>query len=337
MVNASISVILPFRAAAETIDAALAGLTAESDPAREILAIDDGSTDGGAMRVRTWAARDPRVRLLANAGSGLVSALNTGLACARGELIARMDADDIAHPERLSRQRTWLVARPDIAVLGTCVRAVADDGNVGAGLLRYVAWQNAVLTPEQHALSRFVESPLCHPSIMLRRAVLAETGGYRELDGPEDYELFLRVVACGHRLAKLPEVLLHWRHREGRATFDDARYGLDKFRRVKAPYLAAVIHASARERVVLWGAGRTGRRLARELARNGVRIAMFIDIDPRKIGRTAQQAPICAPAALDVKRDLVIAAVGARGARALIRADLLRRGFCEGDNAWFAS
>lgn len=335
--NAFVSAILPFRDAAATIDEALAGLLASGDPALELIAIDDGSTDGGAARVRAHAARDARVRLLSSGGRGLVAALNAGIESARGELIARMDADDIAHPERIARQRARMLAEPAVGALGTRVRAFADAGEPGEGLMRYVAWQNALITPEEHARERFVESPLCHPSIMLRRSALSRAGAYRDLGGPEDYELFLRLVEHGYALAKLPDVLLSWRHRAGRATFGDPRYALEKFRETKAPYLAAVLRRASGRRCVLWGAGPTGRRLARVLRAHGVRAERFIDIDPDKIGRTAQGAPISAPEALDAGRDVVVAAVGARGARALIRAELAARGFEEGENAWFAA
>ncbi|HEX5659552.1 MAG TPA: glycosyltransferase [Polyangiales bacterium] len=328
--RATISVVLPFRDAGATIDAALSGLLAEHDPSREVLAIDDGSTDSGASRVRAWAARDPRLRLLEGSGSGLVAALNLGLAHAQGALIARMDADDIAHPERLSRQRAYLCAHPELAVLGCRVEAVGG----GEGLQRYVAWQNTLLTPEQHAQARFIESPLCHPSIMARRAVLRDVGGYRELDGPEDYELFLRCMAHGHALAKLPEVLLAWHHREGRATFADSRYARSKFGAVKAPYLTLAIGGA---KVALWGAGQTGRRLARELAAHGVHPSLVVDIDPLKLGRTVRGAPIVRAEALDPAKHVVIAAVGARGAREIIRPQLEALGFREGHDAWFAS
>jgi glycosyltransferase involved in cell wall biosynthesis len=332
--GASISVVLPFRDAAATIDAALSGLLAQADPGREVIAIDDGSTDSGAQRVRTWAARDPRVKLVQGHGRGLVAALNLGLQHARGSLIARMDADDIAHPERLGRQREHLCAHPELAILGCQVEAFSDDGPLGEGLARYVAWQNGLLTSEQHAHARFVESPLCHPSIVVRRTVLDDIGHYRAFDGPEDYELFLRCVARGHQLAKLPEVLLRWRHSAGRATFHDERYTRSKFRSMKAPYLIEMLQD---RQAVIWGAGRTGRRLARALADHGSRPARFIDVDPLKIGRSAQGAPIAGVDSLDCARDVVIAAVAVRGARELIRPQLLELGFREGDNAWFAS
>lgn len=332
-----ISVILPFRDAAATIDAALSGLLAQADAAREVLAIDDGSTDSGALRVRAWAARDARVRLLNNHGKGLISALNVGLAAASGALVARMDADDICHPERLTRQRAYLQTHADVDLLGCRVQAFAEDGALGEGLVRYVAWQNALLTPEDHAHARFIESPLCHPSVVVRRTLIERIGGYREQDGPEDYELFLRAIDHGARLAKLPEVLLSWRHHAGRTTFQDSRYRLAAFRAVKAPYLARVIADARRTRLVLWGAGATGKRLARALREHGAVCDLFIDIDPQKLGQTAQGAPVADVTALDAARDLVVVAVATRGARAVIAPQLAARGFVEGQNAWFAS
>jgi glycosyltransferase involved in cell wall biosynthesis len=335
--TAFISVLFPFRDAAPTLDAALASLLARDDPALEVLAVDDASTDGGAMRVRAWMARDARVRLLRAHGTGLAAALRTGLEAARGELIARMDADDLCHPERLALQRAFLLQHPEISVVGTRVRAFCDEGAVGAGMLRYVAWQNALLSPEDHRRELFVESPLCHPSIVVRRAALLEVRGYDVSDGPEDYELFLRLDRAGHQLAKLPDELLSWRHSAGRATFADPRYSLVRIRAAKAPFLAARVAASSKLRRIVWGAGPTGRRLTRELLRQGLRLDAFIDIDPNKIGRTAQGLPIRAPDSLDAAHDFVIGAVGREGARALIRAELSARRFAEGSDCLFAA
>jgi glycosyltransferase involved in cell wall biosynthesis len=277
------------------------------------------------------------VRLLRAEGRGLPAALQTGLSGARGGLIARMDADDVSHPERLARQRAFLLERPEVSVVGTRVRAFCDEGAVGAGLQRYVAWQNALISPADHRRELFVESPLCHPSIMLRRDALSAMDGYRAHDGPEDYDLFLRLDRAGHQLAKLPEELLSWRHRAGRATFSDPRYSLARMRTLKAPFLAARVAASDRARRVLWGAGPTGRRLARELRAQGLDLHAFVDIDPNKIGRVAQGVPIVAASALSPGRDFVIGAVGAEGARALIRADLIAREFVEGEDCLFAA
>jgi GT2 family glycosyltransferase len=334
-----VSVLLPVRNGAATLGAALAGLLAEDDAAREVVAVDDGSTDATWAVLCEAAARDARLRPLRGDGAGLVAALQRAAAAARGSLLARMDADDVAAPERLGRQRTRLLTAPGVAALGTRVEAFADGGEVGEGLRLYVAWLNDIVTAEQHAAARFVESPLCHPSVMLRRSAVEAVGGYRGFDGPEDYDLFLRLCAAGWSLEKLPQVLLGWRHTPGRSTFADPRYALARFRETKAPHLAAEVARAERagKRFVMWGAGRTGKLLARDLARHGVRPACFVDIDPLKIGRTARGAPIVRAEALDAERDFVVAAVGARGARALIGAELDRRGFREGETYFFAS
>lgn len=334
----TISVIVPFRNAAETLDSALHGLLADPDPRVEVLAIDDGSTDGGAQRVRTWAARDRRVVLLDNAGRGLVRALNFGLAHAKGALIARMDADDECVPDRLQKQAAYLASHPHIAVLGCLTEAVADAGEIGPGLQHYVAWQNGLLSADDHRRELFVESPLCHPSVMLRRSALDAADGYREHKGPEDYDLWLRLDALGYRFAKLPEVLLRWVHRPGRATFSDPRYSLAQFRAAKAPFLAArVTEQAPGKRLAIWGAGPTGRRLMRDLEGHGLVADLFVDIDPVKIGRSARGAKIASVNVLDPQEHVVVAAVGARGARTLIRRELEARGFSEGVNAWFGA
>jgi glycosyltransferase involved in cell wall biosynthesis len=333
----TISVLLPFRNATDTLPRALLGLLASSEPNIEVLAIDDGSSDDGPQRVQTWAARDARLRLIEGTGKGLVAALNVGLKHVRGDFVARMDADDISHPLRLQKQHQRLVRDPSIGVVATRVRAFADEGTVGEGLQRYIEWQNGLLSPDDHQRELFVEAPICHPSVMMRREALQHVGGYRETDGPEDYDLWLRLDAAGVRFAKLPEVLLAWRHDASRTTFRDPRYALTQFRAAKAPFLTKRVRAAGKSRVVMWGAGPTGRKLARELEDSGLCCELFIDIDPRKIGRRTRGATIAEASALDADRDAVIVAVGARGARDLIRPELHGRGFREGVDYWFAA
>lgn len=343
-----VSVVLPYRDAGETIDEALESLLSQRGVRLEVVAVDDRSGDDGPARVLRARRGDDRIRMVEAGGEGgIVGALRAGLIAARGDFIARMDADDISLPERLALQRDALLADPALGAVGTQVEAFPEEA-VGGGMRRYVAWQNAIITPEEHAREIFIESPLCHPSVMMRRSALDRAGGYREGPWPEDYDLWLRLDALGLRLAKVPQVLLRWRHRVGRATFSDPRYAIARFIEAKchylAPRLAALEVAGAgagaggeseragegARRLVVWGAGKTGRAVARSLANAGARASLFIDIDPRKIGRTAQGAPIAAPAELARGRHFVVVAVGARGARELIRAHLDGAGFREG-------
>ena len=326
-----VSVLLPYRQAAETLVEALDSLLAQRGVDLEILAIDDGSTDAGPAIV----ARHSRVTPLRCEGAGLVAALATGLRHARAPFIARMDADDVCHPDRLALQVAALRADPSLGAVGSRVQAFPDDA-VKDGMRRYVDWQNSLVTSFDHAREIFIESPLCHPSVVLRRSALDAVGPWRDGPWPEDYDLWLRLDAAGFGLAKVPETLLRWRHRAGRATFSDPRYAPERFREAKAPHLANRLRSLGRP-VAIWGAGPNGRRLARALEAHEIRADFFVDIDPRKIGRSARNRPIVAPEGLRPGTHTVLGAVGSLGARDLIRAQLERYGFVEGTDSLFAA
>jgi glycosyltransferase involved in cell wall biosynthesis len=329
---ALVSVLMPYRDAGDTIEEAARSVLAQEGVEIELVAVDDGSRDGGPARMRALAGGDARVRLVATGaggerrGGGIVAALARGLAEARGEVVARMDADDVALPGRLAAQVRFLDRDARLGAVGI---RVSPLGACGEGMRLYIEWQNALVTPEDHAREIFVESPLCHPSVALRREALLDTGGWRDCAWAEDYDLWLRLDARGWKLAKVPDVGLLWRQRTGRATFTDPRYARDRFREARAFYLAPKLLRAGRP-VVVWGAGPTGRRLARDLEAQGVKAARFVDIDPRKIGRTARGVAIVAADALRPADQTVVVAVGARGARALVRARLVELGFVEG-------
>lgn len=289
-----------------------------------MLAIDDGSTDEGPRIVAELG--DPRVRALSSAGVGLPRALEVGRAAARGALLARMDADDVTLPGRFDAQRAYLLAHPTVGAVGARVDVIGP--RVGEGMRAYVAWQNSLTTPAEHRRDLFVEAPLCHPSVMLRASALDAVGGYRDVAWAEDYDLWLRLDAAGWGLAKIPHVYLHWYHRPGRATFASARYTAARFREARAAFLAPRLRGA--RPLAMWGAGATGKRLAAALEAHGIRFARWIDIDEAKIGRTRRGAPVVGPNAIAPGEELIVVAVGARGARAEVRAHLAARGFTEG-------
>jgi glycosyltransferase involved in cell wall biosynthesis len=331
-----VSVLLPYRNAESTLDEALSSVLEQQGVAIELLAVDDGSRDDSAALVARHAARDVRVRMLHTTGVGIAGALTHALQAARAPLLARMDADDVSLPGRLQAQVARMRDEPALGALGTRVEAFPEEA-LQEGMRRYVQWQNGLLTAEQHTAQIFVESPLCHPSVMLRREALVAVGGFRDGPFPEDYDLWLRLDEAGFRLAKLPELLLRWRCSALQATRTDPRYDRDNFLPLKAAHLARRVRAQPLP-LDVWGAGPAGKRLARALEPFGVRAERFIDIDPRKIGRRARGAPIVAIAEIaDPGARFVVVALAARGARDLARAELARRGYREGPDYLCAS
>jgi hypothetical protein len=175
----------------------------------------------------------------------------------------------------------------------------------------------------------FVESPLVHPSVMMRTAALLGLGGYREFPGPEDYDLWLRALRGGLRFAKLPDALLGWRDSPGRLTRTDPRYAEDRFREVKLAALEAGPLRAGRD-VVVWGAGPIGKAWSVALRRASHRVAAFVEVDVRKIGGRIHGAPVLAVHEAGLVGPLHIAAVGQKGARGRIREAAARLGLRDG-------
>ena len=323
-----VAVLLPARDAAGTVRAAAVSILRQSHRDLALVAVDDGSRDGTAAILEGLARRDRRVQVIHGPGEGIALALNRGLASCDAEVVVRMDADDVAHPRRVERQLAALEADPALAAVGSRVRLFPRRG-VAGGMARYAAWLNGLVTPDLVARDLLVEAPLVHPASAIRREALEEAGGWRDGDFPEDYDLWLRLSAAGRRLSNVPEVLLDWRESPSRLTRTDGRYALSRHVALKAAWLAAG-GLAGRSEVAIWGAGETGRAFARALSRHGVGVALFLEVDARKIGRTVAGAPVLSYEEAARARGLpLLVAVGAPGARELIRAELGRQGFEE--------
>jgi hypothetical protein len=324
-----VAVLLPARDAAATLRAAAVSILRGSFRDLTLLVVDDGSRDATAEVAARLAERDPRVRLIRGPGEGIARALNRALAGVDAPLLARMDADDVAWPRRLALQVEALQADATLAAVGAQVRLL-PRALVRDGMRRYVAWLNGLTTPALVARDLFVEAPLVHPATLLRRAPLEALGGWRDGPFPEDYDLWLRLAGAGGRLTNLPTTLLDWRESAGRLTRTDGRYALPRHMALKCAALAAGPLAGGSQ-VALWGAGETGRAFADALAVEGVRVTTFVEVDRKKIGRTIRGAPVISYQEVATVRGLpLLVAVGAPGARALIRAELEKQGFEEG-------
>jgi glycosyltransferase involved in cell wall biosynthesis len=322
-----VSVLIPARNAVDTIEPALRSVRAQTLGEWEAVIIDDGSTDATASVVSRLAQKDKRIGLLSHAHEGIVGALNRGLAACGAPLVARFDADDLMHRDRLRLQVEMLARRPELSGVGSLVRCFPRR-TLRAGMRRYEAWLNSMHEPDAIARERFIESPLVHPSVMVRREVLA-AARWRDEPWPEDWELWLRLMEAGHRFAKVPEVLLYWRDSAARLTRTQSRYMPERLVELRAHYLARG-PLKGREPVI-WGAGEIGKKLARALNKVGAPVRAFIDIDPRKIGQRIHGARVLAPPELLAPNGVtLLAAVGAPQARGEIRAAAVAAGFVEG-------
>jgi glycosyltransferase involved in cell wall biosynthesis len=330
-----VTVILPVRDGGVYLRPAVDSILRQDYPDFELLVVDDHSRDGAVEALPAHA----RLHCLPVDGSGVSAAFNTGLAHASGELIARMDADDLALPERLSRQVAWLDQHPGVDICGGCVEIFSDAG-VQGGNRRYQQWLNACRSPAQMARELFIESPLPNPTAMFRRTVLQSLGGYADPDWPEDYDLFLRADEAGLCMGKPAPTVLRWREHDGRLTRTDKRYARERFQAAKAHYLARRLQRLGRadSGVVIWGAGPTGTQFHDLLTGQGIDTSGFLEVHPRRIGgrkRTRPVWPLDEVERLDGQ--FIVVAVGAAGARPKIRRFMQRPDWREGENWLFVA
>jgi glycosyltransferase involved in cell wall biosynthesis len=171
----------------------------------EFLIIDDGSKDQTPAILREYEKRDARIRLVARPNKGLTHTLNEGLSLARGEFLARMDADDLCLPQRFERQIAYLREHADCVLVGSRVLLMDPEGLP----IREMCFEQSHEEIDSAHLNR--GWPVVHPATMMRMSALRQIGGYRdEFNTLEDLDLFLRLAEVG-RLANLPEVLLRYR------------------------------------------------------------------------------------------------------------------------------
>jgi hypothetical protein len=291
------------------------------------LVVDDGSQDDTAEVAVSFSRRDPRFRLLSLPHRGIVSALNAGLGQCSGELVARMDADDLMQRQRLSKQRAALAGERALCGVGCHVRFFPRRG-MTQGLRSYEAWLGAMRSAEDVSREAFIECPLAHPTLMLRREVLASFG-YRDEAWPEDYDLVLRLLQAGMRLGSVPERLLHWRDGGGRLSRTSERYSIAAFTQCKAEFLARGFLAGG-DSYLLWGYGDTGKALASALAERGKRPSAIIELHPGRLGQLIRGVRVVSPERLpELPRRPLLVSVAGITPRSEIRAALTGMGFQE--------
>ena len=324
-----VSILLPAHQAEATLDVALRSIARQTHRDWECVVVDDGSTDGTLRLARGHAERDGRFVVVSQRHAGIVGALRAGFERCQGRYVARMDADDIMHRERLALQLGVLDSRPELAVVGCHVR-LFPRSRLSERMREYEQWLNSIDGPAAVRAEAFVECPLAHPSLMLRREVLAEHP-YRDCGWPEDYDLLLRLIEGGVGVGTVPRRLLCWRDAAERLSRTSPSYGIDRFTDCKAFYLARWLGSLGH--YVLWGYGRTGRTLGRALAKHGKRPSHIVELHPGRLGQRIMGAPVIAPERLgELEGVRVIASVARAGPRAQVRRALCELGFVEGES-----
>jgi glycosyltransferase involved in cell wall biosynthesis len=306
-----VSILMPVRNAAPWLDAAVRSLVRQTLVDHEIIAIDDGSTDGSGEMLERWAEHEPRLRVVHQPASGLPAALEHGRRLARSPWIARQDADDLSHRHRLERQFNYLAANPRTDVVGSCIRLFPSH-STGIGMQRWATWHNTLLTHDQMQRELLIDSPLAHGTAVIHREALERVQGWHECGWAEDLDLWIRLVEAGAHLGKVMEPLYGWRQHPQSATRTDARYSQAHFTALKRTALDRGLLAGGR-RATLIGVGASLQRWRDAL---GTRLAASVELrqPPADLGRLLNPPwvlAVLAPRARERWR-LHLSAAGAR-------------------------
>jgi glycosyltransferase involved in cell wall biosynthesis len=222
------SVVMPVHNALPFLDESISSILGQTLSDFEFVILDDVSTDGSVELLREWSRRDSRIRLHASKQRlGLSGASNAVVSKARAPIVARMDADDIAHPDRLRRQWNVLEGSRDVAVIGTLCNGIDSSGREVRPRDRWRLLRRSTLIPFPHG------------SAMFRREIFDQVGGYDEkAAGAEDQDLFLRMAARG-RVLTLPDILYSYRYHSSNATLLNGKRAVSEHHSQNGDALAA--------------------------------------------------------------------------------------------------
>jgi glycosyltransferase involved in cell wall biosynthesis len=323
-----ISILLPVRNGAATLNACVRSIQRQTETSWECIVVDDGSTDATGAIAAAAQAGDARFRVISTTPLGLVAALNEGLRYCTAPLIARMDADDLMHRARLAAQAGALDASTGLSAVGSHVR-LFPRSSLSPRLREYEHWLNGLHSEHDVHRDAFVECPIAHPTLMMRRE-MAELK-YADRGWPEDYDLVLRARAAGHRIGVVARRLIAWRNGAGTLSRTDPRYAIERFTDCKAHFLATGFLAGT-PTYVLWGYGSTGRTLRLALLAHGKTPSHIVEVKRGRIGQRIHGAEVIPhDRVAELRGHPIVVSVARAGPRGEIRGVLEALGIVEGD------
>lgn len=239
-----ISVVMPLHNALPFLDDSVASILNQSFTDFELVILDDASTDGSSEAIKAWARKDHRIRIHRSESClGLARSSNFVVGHSQCAIIARMDADDVSHPDRLSCQFEVLQSRPEVVAVGTLCVGINSEGRVVRPRDRW------------RLVRRSQYVPFPHGSVMFRRTAFDSIGGYRnELLAGEDQDLFSRLTTAG-RVVTLSDVLYRYRYHEANTTLFNSAQAIGKNNSTNGQKLAALYMLGAMR---LWAGGQPG-------------------------------------------------------------------------------
>jgi len=320
MSDQRISILLPVYNAAPFLEDCLQSILNQSVSDWKLLAVNDFSTDNSRIMLEAFAKKDNRIHVFKNTEKGIIPALRLAFAKSEGKFITRMDADDRMLPQKLELLRNALVKNGKGHIATGLVRYFSEQ-ELGDGYQKYEQWLNKLTVKSRNFDAIYKECIIPSPCWMIERSDLEQCGAFQPKRYPEDYDLAFRFYAQKLKVVGVPQVLHEWRDHPDRTSRTDPTYANPQYFALKLHYFLQLDYDISRP-LVLWGAGRKGKAVAKKLQATEVPFRWICET-PTKIGKLIYGVKMEHPEALlQLKNAQILIAVSAPDGQAEIQAFL---------------
>lgn len=276
-----VSIVMPVRNGIPFLRDCLDSIIEQTYTHWQLHIVDDHSTDDTAQVLQEYADADQRIMTYSNTGTGIIDALRLAYANTRGQLITRMDADDIMPANKLRLMVEGIASTNDLTVVTGNVEYFSESG-VGDGYRRYQEWLNGLGKRQSHWQEIYKECVIASPCWMMRRLDFEHIGAFESDTYPEDYDLCFRMYQYGCKVLHIDQTLHLWRDHGARASRNDEHYSDNRFLDIKLNYYQH-IEIQPGDLITIIGAGTKGKKIAKCLSKHNISIR-WITNNPNKIG-----------------------------------------------------
>ena len=282
MPQSKISVLIPFKNTAVYLPECIDSVLNQTFSDWEAIFVDDHSTDNGAEIVQDYAKNDSRIKYLKNNGSGIITALRTAYEHCNGDLITRMDSDDIMITRKLEAMHNDLKKHGKGHIALGLVEYFSEKG-INDGYKKYELWLNGLIAKGTNFEELYKECVIPSPCWMVYRKDFERCGGFQSNIYPEDYDLAFRFFRLGLRCIPSKKTLHRWRDYAVRTSRTSPHYAENSFLDLKLNYFLE-LSFDASKTLIVWGAGKKGKKLASLLLYKEIEFEWICD-NPKKIGK----------------------------------------------------
>ncbi|MDC6364554.1 MULTISPECIES: glycosyltransferase family 2 protein [Flavobacteriaceae] len=282
MQDSKVSILIPFKNTAHFLPDCLNSILNQSYENWEVLAVNDHSDDTSLSLLNSYAKKDPRIKVFNNKGQGIIPALRKAYSKSTGDMVSRMDSDDIMKPNRL---KIMVDSLHEFGIGHVAVGQVNyfSDRGISNGYERYEAWLNALTATGSNYTEIYKECVIPSPCWMTHRDDLELCGAFEPNRYPEDYDLTFRFYEHGLKIIPCNTIIHLWRDYDSRTSRTHEHYAQNYFLDIKLYYFLKLHHQINRP-LVVWGAGFKGKTIAKQLLEQKIDFTWLCD-NPQKIGK----------------------------------------------------